>query len=152
MSRRSLVDPKIKARRLFVEDGVTSPQEIAELVGCTRQTVAKWIKADGWASQRGDALVSAPELAKRMIRVLTELVTEIEQKQKDGHGVSPDLAKRMLIYSRAVRNLSEEYDERGVMIAFSKKLVNYLSSLPHERELLKGLQRVMPGFFAYMDN
>ncbi len=151
MARKSLVDSKIKSRRLFVEDGVTSPQEIAELVGCTRQTVSKWIKADGWAAQRGDALVSAPELAKRMIRVLTDLVTEIEQKQKDGHGVAPELAKRMLMYSAAVRNLSNEYDERGVMIAFAKQLVNYLSGLPHERELLKGLQRVMPGFFSYID-
>lgn len=152
MASRVLTDEKIKARKLYVEDGITSFSELEDHVAVTRQTISRWAKEEAWANQRTSTLTSAPDIAKRVIKVLSQIVNEIEEMQANGVTPNPEQVKRMLSYAKSIRSLKDDYDEKGVLILFAKKLIGYLSSLPNERELLKGLQRVLPGFFSHIES
>jgi hypothetical protein len=151
MAGRALTDERIKARRLFVEDGITSFTDLETHVGVSRQTISKWAKDEEWESQRTSTVTSVENITVRMLGVLEKYLVQIEEKQDGGEDLSPKTVQQLKGMVDSIAALKKDFDERGGTIAMFKKLSAYLAQLKGERELRIGLQRIAPGFFTYIE-
>lgn len=151
MPGRALVDEKIKARTLFVEDGIVSFTDLAKHVGASRQAISAWAEKENWVGQRTSQITRPDNIAARMLKVLERYLVQVEAMQADGVDLSPIVMKQLRDMTKSVRSIKDDFDERGSVITMWRKLIAYLTTLPAERELLKQLQRVAPGFFSYIE-
>jgi hypothetical protein len=151
MAGRNLIDERIKARKLYVEDGITNFTELAALVDVDRGTVAQWASKEKWKSQRTSQVTSIDNITNRMLGVLEKYLVQIEEMQANGEPLSPKTVGQLKNMAESIAKLKKDFDERGGVIAMWKKLIAYIVTLKGERELLKGLQRIAAGFFAYIE-
>lgn len=151
MGKRNLTNERLQCRQCFVTLGITEFKILESMHGVDRRTISKWADEENWVSQRASALVSPDSVAQKVVKVLAAYVDEIEQMQLEGMQPDPGQIKRVLEYSKALRQLDQEYDMRGAVLHFGQAFISYVAKLPEERELLKSLQRVMPGFFSHIE-
>lgn len=151
MAGRVLTDERIKARKLYVEDGITSFTDLSVFVNATRQTIARWAEEDNWEAQRTSHITRPDNIAARMLRVLENYLVQVEEKQAAGEGLDPSVLKQLRDMTKAVKQTKDDFDERGGVITMWNKLISYLSQVPGERETLKSLKRIAPGFFSYIE-
>jgi hypothetical protein len=147
MANRDLTDQKMRAHEYFVEFGITDLVHLAKLTDVTRQTLTKWRDEGEWLKQREEVLITPNQIGAKIKRILSAYVSDIEQSQKNGEPVDPGQIDRVLEYSKAIRQIDEQYDEAGTMIEWSKKFIAHCAKLQSETELLKALQRVLPDFY-----
>jgi uncharacterized protein YdeI (YjbR/CyaY-like superfamily) len=152
MAKRDLTDQKIRARQLYTVQGVTNLQHIAQTLGVTRQTVARWKEDGAWESAREDQIVTPLSLAARMKRILSKYIAEIETMQTEGTEISPSQVKRLKDYSDMLRKLDDQYDFKGNTVNVMDQFIDFVSKQKQEKELLLSLQRVLPQFFRYVES
>lgn len=148
MANRNLTNERILARQQYVDLGITSIKELADVVGVEERTIARWIKQDNWESQRENVLSTPLELESKLRKVLSQLVGEIADMQSDGVQPSPEQIKRAYQYTSMLRNLNDRYDERGMALIFTKKFIEFCANDPDGRKALPTLKKVLHSFLA----
>ncbi len=151
MGKRNLTNERLLCRQTFVNYGLTEFKVLEAMHGVDRRTIAKWADEENWLGQREKAIITPESVAMKVAKVLAREVEAVEEQQLEGVHPTPAQMKRLLDYTKALRELDQEYDVRGSVIRFGELFINYVDKLQGERDLLKALQRVMPGFFTYVE-
>lgn len=144
---RKLTDERIRAKQLYCEEGITSYVKLADRVGVSRETISAWAKEENWEKQRAQTLTTGANIARKIVKVLSKLVTQVEEVQDSGKTPMPEEIDRMLKYAETIRQLNEQYDRQGATVIAMNDFVDFVSMQPNEQELLKSLQRMLPKFF-----
>lgn len=161
MANKDLTNEKILAKRLY-KMGTTSASEIAKMVSAasgdtvTRQTVSNWIKAGNWAQELEEGTVTPLELAREVMLIIKQMLRDHKELKESGEQSNLQSVKEVLFWTRALRQLDEDYDLKGSMMAFSGKFIDFvgrvpIETLPRKREFVADLQKIMPMFFSYIE-
>lgn len=150
MAKRELTDEKINARRSYVELGITEFAELGKIHGVDRRTVAKWAEEERWEAQRAEVLVTPQEVSARVKRILSRLVSEIEQMQQAGKPVADSTIDRMIEYLDRVTKLDSTFDEAGSAIKFSEKFISFCRKHKKSKEIMPLLKEIVPEFVRDM--
>lgn len=68
MTKKAIEEKKEYARILYM--GGENQLSIAEKTGISRQTVGKWIQAEGWDKKRAAASITRPELVNNILQAI----------------------------------------------------------------------------------
>jgi hypothetical protein len=161
MANKDLTSEKILARKLY-RMGTTGPADIARMVSAssgqtvTRQTVGAWIAREGWAQELQDQTVTPLELANEVMLIIKSMLSDHKNLKAEGKDSNIQSVKEVLFWTRALRQLDEDYDLKGSMMTFSGKFIDFvgrlqLDTLPRKKEFVADLQKVMPLFFSYIE-
>ncbi len=155
MGNRNLAQEKAEAKKLYLR-GVKSPVMLAKILDLPRQTTAAWIAREGWANIAEVNDVTVLDIVQEVTKILSMLLKEAKEMQERGELPSMMTTKTILFYTRALRQLDEDYDVRGSLLHWSNKFINFVSALPpdavgNRKDFVKGLQATMPLFLKSQD-
>lgn len=150
MANRNLDIEKSEARKLY-RQGVTSPVTLAKIINLPRQTVSAWIKREKWQENVEVNNVTTVQIAQQVTSILKKLLDEFEVKKECGDSVSALDLKEMIFYTKALRQLDEDYDVRGSLVYWSNTYLNFVSQLDpsvliERKAFVKALQITLPLF------
>ena len=69
------------AKSLYINGSYTQ-EEIAQKVGVTRQTVARWITADSWDDQKAALTITPAQILAGLNRQIVEINNNINQREE----------------------------------------------------------------------
>ena len=155
MANRNLSVEKAEAKKLYLS-GIKSPVMLSKILDLPRQTIAAWITREDWATQAATDNVSTMEIAQQVMKIVRTLLNEVEEKKEAGEQISMLTVKELLGFTRALRQLDEDYDVRGSLLFWSNKFINFVSALPpdtvpNRKDFVRGLQATMPLFLKSQD-
>ncbi|MCP1997292.1 transcriptional regulator [Flavobacterium sp. HSC-61S13] len=70
------------AKLLYTKENITSYKELAERVGVTEKTIAKWVETGGWKKLKRNILLTREEQMVNMMDELSELNEFIKNKKE----------------------------------------------------------------------
>lgn len=157
MANRNLSIEKAEVRKLYFS-GIKSPVMLAKILDLPRQTIAAWITRENWERDAATENVSTMEIAQQVMKIVRQLLNEVEEKKEAGEQISMLTVKELLGFTRALRQLDEDYDVRGSLVHWSSKYINFVSALSNEslpqaerKAFVAALQRTMPLFLKSQD-
>ena len=155
MANRNLSVEKAEAKKLYFS-GIKSPVMLGKILDIPRQTISAWIIREDWATQDATENVSTMEIAQQVMKIVRTLLNEVEEKKANGEPISMLTVKELLGFTRALRQLDEDYDVRGSLIFWSNKFINFVSAIdssivPDKKSFVKALQSAMPLFLKSQD-
>lgn len=144
--RRNITDEVIHARDLYVHNGVTAFIDLAAETGLDVRTLKRYAVKENWEAMREDAITTPISIASRLMKIIVRLMDEVDQKIKEGEGISDFTLARLDKISKMAKQLDGRYDEKGLIILANKKLISYANKT-NRKALLKELNAVMPDFY-----
>ena len=121
MTKKAIEEKKEYARMLYM--GGENQISIAEKTGISRQTISKWIQAEGWDIKRAAASITRPELVNN---ILTAIAKELEalNSEKDPLKVASagDRLSKLAATLEKLDKKANVVDCVEVFMAFSKYL------------------------------
>lgn len=155
MANRNLTVEKAEAKKFYLR-GIKSPVMLAKILDLPRQTVAAWIEREGWANIAEVNDVTVLDIVQEVTKVLSMLLKEAKEMHESGELPSMQTTKTILFYTRALRQLDEDYDVRGSLLFWSNKYINFVSAadqslIPDKKSFVKALQSTLPLFLKSQD-
>ena len=155
MANRNLSNEKAEARKLYMR-GVKSPVMLGKIFDLPRQTIAAWIEREAWADAAQVNDVTVLDIVQEVTKILSLLLKEAKEMQELGETPSMLTTKNILFYTRALRQLDEDYDVRGSLLHWSNKYINFVSALdqcviPDKKGFVRALQATLPLFLKSQD-
>jgi transposase-like protein len=144
MRKPTLIDERIRAHSLFVNDG-RSVSDIAAILDIHSNTIYGWIKAEDWVKQREDQVISTVAIAHALRKNLLDTLNEINDKRAKGEFVADSLYKRVLDFQRALRDLDSSYDKRSMALAIFQEFTAYIGA-QSDSEAVRALKTHMSAF------
>ncbi len=145
MGKRILIDERLLAHDMFVNDGLTATQ-IAKNLQVSEETVRNWIKKGEWIADREAVLVTPVAIGIRMKKIILQLMDEIDKKLDAGLPVSDKLILKLDRTTASLTRLDGRYDDKGLIVLAMKRLTNYAIA-QNDMEALNVLNRILPGFY-----
>lgn len=114
-------DKKEFARILYMQGD--NQDTIADKVGVTRQTISRWVTAEGWQAQRAAKNITRPELVNKLLVTIDQLIDNVNSSEDPAAiaGLSDKLAKFSATIERLDKH-SSVVDVIEVFMAFGKWL------------------------------
>ena len=98
------------ARTLYLKENLTQ-QEIAERVGCARQTLARWIKTEKWEAMKVGMTLGKEQQIANLYRQAQELDEKIRAREKgERHATSAEAD----ILSKLAASIKKLETEAGI--------------------------------------
>ena len=125
------------AGMLYIKDSLTQ-QEIAEKVGVSRQTVARWAKEEKWEEHKvGVTLTREQQIANlhRQVAEINKVIASREDGQRYANAAEADTINKL---SAAIKKLETDVGVSDI-ISVGMKFVNWLRpyDLDRSKEYLK---------------
>ncbi len=95
------------ARTLYLKENLTQ-QEIAERVGCARQTLARWIKAEKWEAMKVGMTLGKEQQIANLYRQAEELNQKIMAREKGERHATTSEADIISKISSSIKKLETE--------------------------------------------
>lgn len=130
------------AQSLFLNDNLTQ-QEIAEKVGVTRQTVARWSKDGKWEEYKvGVTLTREQQIASlhRQVAEINRLIAEREEGHRFATAAEADTINKL---STAIKKLEQDASVSDI-ISVGMKFMNWLR--PFDLEECKKYSKLWDAF------
>lgn len=155
MANTRLADERARAEKLY-RSGVTSPTDIGKTLGVRRQTVSKWINEGQWEQRVARERVTPEEIVDEIVQVMSIMIKDMREKKASGEIVSLQSLKELIGFSKALKNISDEWDIRGSMLVFAKRFSEFAAMLPNDvlpqkKAFLEQLREVMPLFMQHVE-
>lgn len=80
MASSTTIDRKDIAKSLFLNGSYTQ-EEIAAKVGATRQTVARWVKSEGWEDLKASLTITPAQILAGLNRHIIEINNGINERE-----------------------------------------------------------------------
>lgn len=82
MPTKKELENKKELARLYYMQGETQ-ESIAAKIGCSKNTVGRWVEANGWAEKRAGMNITRPEIVTKTLRVINNLVDKLYAEDTD---------------------------------------------------------------------
>lgn len=83
-------------------------EEIAGKVGCTRQTVARWAKAEGWDELKAGMTIGREQILKNLYRQIDEMNSIISSREKGKRHADTREADILMKLSAAIKKMEND--------------------------------------------
>lgn len=122
---------------LYLKDNLTQ-QEIAEKVGVSRQTIARWAKEEKWEEVKVGITLTREEQIANLHRQVAEINRMINQKEEGQRYASSSEADTLNKLATAIKKLETDVGIADI-ISVGMKFVNWLRpyDLDRSKEYLK---------------
>lgn len=101
------IDKKSIAKALYVQSGYTQ-EEIAEKVGVTRQTVGRWVKAEGWEELKASQTITPAQIIAQFNRQIVEINNKISEREVGQRFATPQEADAINKLASSINKLQNE--------------------------------------------
>jgi hypothetical protein len=157
MARNLDEEVKVRARRLYIHSGIANMTELARIVGASRSALTRLRDEEDWDKQRKNTIVTPQEIAQELSSIIAEIIAEIREKRATGDIVAPSVKKDLIVYTRALRNLDDQYDSRGSFITMMRKYLEFVGKMPASKlkdkaKFIKQLQDTIPAFISEIEH
>jgi len=149
MTRQEIERKKSVARTLFFAG--MEQAEIAEKVDVSRNTISKWVQAEGWKEARAATNITRPELIKKLLLATNTLLDKVNASGDLAliDSLGDKLAKLTAAIDKLDKSQANVVAAIEVFMAFSKWLEFRAKTDPEiTPELIKIINRLQNGFLA----
>ena len=147
MSKRLLVEERVRARELFVHEH-RSLADISVELGVHIVTLRRWVKKEGWMTMRREASTTPLEIGRRIRKILAQVLDQIDQKLEANEHISDRLLTRLDKYSRTLIRITDEgLDDRSIAVYGMGMYVRYIIDYNKDRTIVDILQKTLPDFY-----
>lgn len=101
------IDKKGIAKSLYL-DGNYTQEEIADKVGTTRQTVARWIKDGSWDSIKASVAITPAQIIAQWNRQIIEVNNAIARREEGKRFATPAEADALAKLAGAINKLQND--------------------------------------------
>lgn len=124
-------DKKGIAKALYTEGNYTQ-EEIADKVGVTRQTVARWIKEGNWEELKASLTVTSEEIITQLQHQIIEINKNIASREDGKRFSTPAEADALSKLAGSIKKLESEV---GISecISVSMRFLTWLRRLDKEK-------------------
>lgn len=141
MTKAELEKKKDLARTLYLSG--MEQIEIADKVGVTRQSLSKWCKDGGWKETRAAKTITRPELIKKLLLRVNDLLDKVEADPKLADSLGDQLSKLTAAIDKLDKSQANVVNAIEVFMAFSRWLEYRAKSDPTiTPELLKTINKL----------
>ena len=120
MTKAELEKKKDLARTLFMSG--MEMIEIADKVGVTRQSLSRWCKDGGWKETRAAKTITRPELIRKLLLRVSDLLDKVEADPGLSDGLGDQLSKLTAAIDKLDKSQANVVNAIEVFMAFSKWL------------------------------
>lgn len=148
MAKSDKIDKRGIARTLYIEGNYTQ-EEIAQKVGTTRQTVARWAREDKWQELKASVSITPAQLIAQWQQQISEINRAIATREEGTRYATPAEADAMLKLSTAIKKLQ---DDLGIseVISVCMRFLAWLR--PLDVEMAKQFNNFMDVFIKEQAN
>ncbi len=147
MTKAELEKKKDLARTLYLSG--MEQIEIADKVGVTRQSLSKWCKDGGWKETRAAKTITRPELIKKLLFRVSDLLDKVEADPKLADSLGDQLSKLTAAIDKLDKSQANVVNAIEVFMAFSKWLEFRAKSDPSiTPELIKLINQLQDVFLV----
>ena len=100
-------DKKGVAKSLYM-DGNYTQEEIANMVGSTRQTVSRWCRDGGWEQLKASLTITPAHIIAQFQHQITEINRNINSREEGKRFASPAEADALAKLAGAIKKLENE--------------------------------------------
>ena len=143
MAPKVNLDKKELSKALFI-NGTYTLEEIAEKVGCARQTITKWSKADNWEDLKASRTISPEQILAGFNRQIIEINKQIDSREEGQRFATPAEADTLVKLASAIKKIETDTGIADV-VNVSMKFTNWLR--PLDLEMAKKISNL---FDAYL--
>lgn len=143
MAPKVNLDKKELAKALFI-NGTYTLEEIADKVGCARQTITKWSKADNWEDLKASRTISPEQILAGFNRQIIEINKQIDSREEGQRFATPAEADTLVKLASAIKKIETDTGIADV-VNVSMKFTNWLR--PLDLEMAKKISNI---FDAYL--
>lgn len=143
MAPKVNLDKKELAKALFINGSYTL-EEIADKVGCARQTITKWSKADNWEDLKASRTISPEQILAGFNRQIIEINKQIDSREEGQRFATPAEADTLVKLASAIKKIETDTGIADV-VNVSMKFTNWLR--PLDLEMAKKISNL---FDAYL--
>ena len=141
MTKSELEKKKDLARTLYMSG--MDMIEIADKVGVTRQSLSTWCKDGGWKETRAAKTITRPELIKKLLLRVSDLLDKVEAEPNLSDSLGDQLSKLTAAIDKLDKSQANVVNAIEVFMAFSKWLEFRAKSDPMiTPELLKTINKL----------
>ena len=141
MTKAELEKKRDLARTLYMSG--MEQIEIADKVGVTRQSLSKWCKDGGWKETRAAKTITRPELIRKLLLRVSDLLDKVEAEPKLADSLGDQLSKLTSAIDKLDKSQANVVNAIEVFMAFSKWLEFRAKSDPMiTPELLKTINKL----------
>ena len=83
-------------------------EEIAEKVGSSRQTIARWIKQNGWEELRASASITPDKIIANFQRQIMEINRNIEEREAGQRFATPAESDTLVKLAASINKLEQD--------------------------------------------
>ena len=122
---RNDIDKKTIAKTLYINGGGMTQEEIAEKVGVTRQTVARWLKAERWDELKASYTITPEQILAGFNRQIIEINNKIDGREQGERFATPSESDTLVKLASAARKI---VDDAGIsdVVNVGIKFTNWL--------------------------
>lgn len=107
MAPKVNLDKKELAKSLYIH-GTFTLEEIAEKVGCARQTLTKWSKADNWEEVKASKTISPEQILAGFNRQIIEINKNIDSRPEGERFATTAEADTLVKLASAIKKIETD--------------------------------------------
>lgn len=125
------IDKKAIAKTLYIQSGHTQ-EEIADKVGVTRQTVARWIRAENWEELKASQTITPELIIAGFNRQIIEINNKIESREVGARFASPAEADALAKLAGSIKKLQQDVGVADI-VSVGMRFLTWLRPLDPEQ-------------------
>lgn len=125
------IDKKAIAKTLYIQSGHTQ-EEIADKVGVTRQTVARWIRAENWEELKASQTITPELIIAGFNRQIIEINNKIESRPVGARFASPPEADALAKLAGSIKKLQQDVGVADI-VSVGMRFLTWLRPLDPEQ-------------------
>ena len=107
MTKTNSINKQEIAKSLFL-DGNYTQEEIADKIGTTRQTVARWIKKGNWEEIKASVTITPTQIIAQWNRQIVEINNNINSREKGKRFATTQEADALAKIAGAIKKLESD--------------------------------------------
>lgn len=127
MSKDNSINKQAIAKSLFL-DGNYTQEEIAEKIGTTRQTVARWIKKGNWEEIKASVTITPTQIIAQWNRQIVEINNNINTRPQGERFATTQEADALAKLAGAIKKLETDLGVAD-FVSVSMRFLTWLRAL-----------------------
>lgn len=126
MTKTNSINKQEIAKSLFL-DGNYTQEEIADKIGTTRQTVARWIKKGNWEEIKASVTITPTQIIAQWNRQIVEINNNINSREKGKRFATTQEADALAKLAGAIKKIETDLGISDI-VGVSMRFLSWLRS------------------------
>lgn len=127
MTKENSINKQEIAKSLFL-DGNYTQEEIADKIGTTRQTVARWIKRGNWEEIKASVTITPTQIIAQWNRQIVEINNNINSREKGERYATTQEADALAKLAGAIKKIETELGITEI-VSVSMRFLSWLRTI-----------------------